>query len=130
MLLTIVRDYKEKATPGVLFVNHEQFCHTLELPKGKCIPEGDYPIHLTYSPRFKRIIPLVFMVPGFSGVRIHWGNFVKDTQGCPLVGYDKGYDAQGVDCVLRSRICFEELNRWLTEANKNQVLALEIRGPL
>lgn len=129
MLLTIERNYKEKATPGRLLINGGFFCHTLELPKFRCIPEGEYSLLMTYSPRFKRLMPQIMNVPGFEGIRIHWGNFVpKDSQGCPLVGYDKGVDANGVDAVYRSRICFEELNRWLEHANTNQVLAIEIKN--
>lgn len=128
MLLTVLRNYKEKATPGRLFINGGFFCHTLELPKHSCIPEGEYSLLMTYSPRFKRLMPQVMNVSGFEGIRIHIGNFVKDTQGCILVGYDKSVDANGVDCVLRSKVCFEELNRWLLHANNEQVLAIEIKN--
>ena len=126
MDLTVIRDYKIKATPGVMFVQGEQFCNTLE-PK-RCIPEGKYQVHLTYSPRFKRIMPLVLPVVGFEGIRIHWGSFIKDTQGCPLVGYDKGYDANGIDAVFRSKVCFNELFRWLERANLDQEIFLNIES--
>lgn len=127
MLLSIHRKYNEKSTPGRLFINGGFYCHTLELPKLLCIPEGEYSLHMTYSPRFKRIMPQVMNVPERSGIRIHWGNFVKDSSGCILVGYDAGKDANGVDAVYRSKVCFEELNRWLEHANKDQVLAIEIK---
>lgn len=128
MLLTVLREYKEKATPGTMYALGDRFCYSLEPEKGKCIAEGIYPIHLTYSPRFKRIMPLIIGTAGYSGVRIHWGNFRKDTQACQLVGYDKGVDAVGTDAVYRSKICFEELLRWLIEANKSQELLLEIKS--
>lgn len=130
MLISIHRSYKEKATTGMVFVDGNYFCHSLELPKGKCIPEGEYQLHLTYSPKFNRIMPLVVSVPHFEGIRIHPGNFIKHTRGCPLLAYDVGVDPNGDPAIFRSRICFEELMRWLTEANKNQTLALEIlEGP-
>ena len=46
------------------------------------IPRGTY----TYSPRFKRRLPLLENVTGFSGIRVHSGNSAKDTEGCLLFG--------------------------------------------
>lgn len=108
-------------------VNGDYFCHTLELPKGKCIPEGEYSLVISYSPKFKRIMPLISSVPMFQGIRIHPGNRVADSEGCILVGYDSGTDPDGSDNISRSKVCSNELNNYLIEANKNQVLAIEIK---
>ena len=62
------------------------------------IPEGRYPVVITYSPKFKKWLPLLVNVPYFSGIRIHAGNTQKDTQGCILVGENKE-----VGKVLNSR---------------------------
>lgn len=50
------------------------------------IPTGRYRVKITYSPRFKKKIPLVCEVKGFSGVRLHAGNTPNDTEGCILFG--------------------------------------------
>lgn len=54
----------------------------------KIIPPGDYWIQLTYSPKFKKELPLVWSntVPKNRGIRVHSGNTVKDTDGCILIG--------------------------------------------
>lgn len=60
-------------------------------PEGKvygrtAIPRGLYKVILSYSQRFKRVLPEVLDVLGFVGVRIHGGNSADDTLGCPLLG--------------------------------------------
>ena len=91
---------RDTYTIGRLYIDGERFCDTLEdrvrdlnkeaKVKGQtAIPTGRYKVFLTYSPRFKRILPLLCDVPHFTGVRIHRGNTAKDTEGCILVGYNR-----------------------------------------
>lgn len=91
----------DKSTIGTLFVNDVYECDTLEdvvreiedvpvkqwkVQNQTAIPRGTYPIAITYSPRFKKKLPLLIDVEGFSGVRIHAGNTAENTEGCILVG--------------------------------------------
>ena len=50
------------------------------------IPKGVYDVRITFSNRFQSKLPLLFDVPGFTGIRIHSGNSSKNTEGCLLVG--------------------------------------------
>ncbi len=49
------------------------------------IPVGIYEVRVTYSPRFKRMLPLVMQVPGRSGIRFHRGTRPEHSKGCILV---------------------------------------------
>ena len=93
--------------------------------KGKsAIPEGRYPVVITYSPKFKQWLPLLVNVPMFSGIRIHAGNdAVKDTQGCILVGENRE-----VGKVLNSRKYVEIIKSKIVEAkNKGEAVWIEVR---
>ena len=59
-------------------------CATLE-NSDYIIPEGNYPVSVTFSPRFKRILPLIGNVPSRSGIRIHRGTEPEHSKGCILV---------------------------------------------
>lgn len=50
------------------------------------IPAGRYRVIITYSTRFKRLLPLLLNVPGFIGIRFHPGNDENSTEGCIVVG--------------------------------------------
>jgi len=126
MNLTLYRKwFTDISTTGVLFIDGEFFCYTLEdkVREGKvygktAIPYGEYDVVVTYSPRFQKNMPLLKNVPNFEGVRIHTGNTANDTEGCILVGKSKGYDFIG-----GSRNAFNEL----MERIKGQKLTIEIR---
>lgn len=96
-LLLARRDLAASYTIGDLYVDGAFECYTLEDPVREgpkvygqtAIPTGKYEVKLTWSPRFKRELPLLLNVPGFEGIRIHAGNTSKDTEGCILVGQEK-----------------------------------------
>ena len=85
----------------------------LKVKARTAIPTGDYDISLTMSQRFKRVLPLLENVKGFSGIRIHSGNTSEDTEGCLLVGKNKI-----VGKLIDSRITFDALFAKLEKAYK------------
>ena len=72
-----------KAVHGIMRVNGRDIA-TLE-NADYIIPEGNYPVSVTFSPRFKRMLPLIGNVPGRSGIRIHRGTKPEHSKGCILV---------------------------------------------
>ena len=48
------------------------------------IPEGTYPVERTWSPRFKKLLPLIQNVPDREGIRIHRGTLPEHSHGCVL----------------------------------------------
>ena len=87
------------------------------------IPYGKYEVAMTFSERFKRVMPQLLNVKGFEGVRIHSGNVAEDTLGCILVGYQK--DVLN-NKVLNSRGAIGELYMLLNEASKREKIYVEI----
>lgn len=139
MEILVDRKWKRDAyTIGNLYVNGKRFsdgknyCNTLEdtdrglrqdmstqtlllmkKPGVTAIPTGKYKVTITYSSRFKRLMPLVNNVPAFSGIRIHAGNTAADTEGCLLVGRNT---AKGV--VSNSKYWFNLLYAAIDKALK------------
>ena len=73
----------EKAVRGSMRVNGRDIA-TLE-NADYIISVGTYPVSVTFSPRFKRMLPLIGNVPGRSGIRIHRGTKPEHSKGCILV---------------------------------------------
>lgn len=140
-LKVIRRIYSKKSIIGSLFINDVFFCATLEDVSrdlnrdgdlddpgekkvyGKtAIPSGNYQVGITFSNRFKTIMPEVIRVKGFQGIRIHSGNTADDTHGCLLVGT---YNPQISDFIGNSRVIFSKLMSRLTIASKLEKITIE-----
>lgn len=135
MKIYLVRKWpRDGYTIGVLYINGQRICETLEdkdrglfeemtldeIKKSKikgetAIPIGRYQITWTYSPRFKKMLPLLNGVPGFEGIRIHSGNKAKDTEGCILCGRNTE-----VGTVTNSRYWTNKVNGLIEAACKRK----------
>ena len=49
------------------------------------IPAGTYPLNRTWSPKFKKLLPIIENVPEREGIRIHRGTKPEHSEGCILV---------------------------------------------
>ena len=121
-------------TIGELSVNNNYICDTLEdkvRADGKkvyaetAIPTGTYTLVLSYSNRFKKVMPEILNVPNFSGIRIHCGNSSKDTEGCLLVGK---WDGKTENWISDSKNSYNKLYPLLEEAfNKKENITITIK---
>lgn len=121
-------------TIGRMSLNEIYFCDTLEdtdrglnstmsvdkilakkIKAQTAIPTGKYDVILTFSPRFKRVLPLLLNVPGYQYIRVHNGNRPDSTEGCLLVGENK---VKGQ--VINSRATLERLMSVLLECEKRK----------
>ena len=124
---------KAKYTIGKLYINDQYFCDTLEdtvrdinhngkFDNGEvkvygktAIPFGKYSVVYTYSPKFKRKLPLLLNVPQFEGIRIHPGNTAEDSLGCILVGKNTA-----VGKLTESKVTSDKLNNLIETAINNK----------
>lgn len=131
-------DCNKNCTIGELTIDGAFECYTLEdtvrekdgVPVKEwkvygdtAIPRGTYNVVITLSNRFKRDLPLLESVEGFSGIRIHPGNTTADTEGCILVGRGR----TDRDRITESRAAFNELFAKIKQAlDDGDTVTLEI----
>lgn len=133
MKIELHRKWRKKGySIGILYIDGRRICETLEdedrglfedmslgdirrvKVKGEtAIPVGRYQITWTYSPRFRRMLPLLNGVPGYEGIRIHSGNKARDTEGCILCGRNTE-----VGTVTNSRYWTGKVNALIERAIK------------
>lgn len=133
MKIEVVRTYYSvNYTKGLIFVNDVFFGYTLEPQKketnetsflNRCIDTGTYIAEYEYSPKFKKHLIELKNVPNHTEIKIHAGNFRKDTRGCILIGR-----RSDVGCVLDSKIAVEMLNMMACDAkNAREKIEVEVK---
>jgi hypothetical protein len=133
--------HNQDSTEGNLYVNGKWFCHTIEdkvrakpgewkkelkVYAKTAIPYGRYPVLVTWSNRFKRMLTGVFNVPDFEGIRIHNGSSEQSSAGCVIVSY-KNDDGDGnKNKVLNEKAAMNDLCRLVEDAQKKEKVYLTI----
>ena len=132
MVLQLLRfDYQPERTIGLLLVDGRYFSYTLEDTARKvkiagrtAIPEGAYSVRISMSARFKREMLEVQDVSGFSGIRIHSGNTEHDTEGCPLLGYNRNSST-----IFVSRVAVADLEKKVRDSlDKGEPVTLLVQS--
>ena len=147
--MKLIRLNRDIITPertlGIWLVDNVHYAYSLEDPvrprgeyvsKFTAIPEGYYELVMTYSNRFKVLMPLVLnlrnAVPptlfhgvdlSNCGIRIHGGNTTNDTEGCPLMGANRNNLK-----VWNCKNINDQFRKELSESLKSNKVYLEIRN--
>lgn len=128
--------HNTKSTEGNLYINGKWFCHTIEdVVRAKpgmwsykvkvygktAIPYGTYPVLVTWSNRFKRMLTGVFNVPDFEGIRIHNGSTELSSAGCIIISYTalKG-------SLVNDKKAMNDLCKLVADAQKKEKIAITI----
>lgn len=124
-LKLVRRIFTRGYTAGELFIDEKFYFDTIEdavrkdgfkIPGKTAIPTGTYKIILSYSKRFKQVMPELIDVPNFTHVRIHSGNSPQDTEGCILVGTSDGRGK-----IFHSREAYRSLMDIIEEAKGENI---------
>lgn len=129
MELKLIREtFTEDSTIGKLYINGLFHCFTLEdkvrpvkIQNLTAIPTGKYEVVVTFSNRFKVNMCLLLNVPNYEGVRIHWGNYSKDTDGCILLG-----NAKTVNMIQNSKIAYTNFMKKIDIIEKTEKIFITI----
>ena len=125
MYYKLIRQHPDgKAVRGTLYTVEHRFsrsagiykeyltkvCDTLENADHLILPLI-YPVTVTMSPKFKRLLPSINQVPGRTGIRIHRGTRPEHSCGCILVSAEN-------EQLLTAT--------WLQEQNNHEETRIEI----
>lgn len=107
MYLELIRNKPHgSAITGRLVIDGRWFCDTLEHVGYQILPLC-YPVKVTRSPKFKRLLPLVSNVPQRSGIRFHRGTRPEHSTGCILLSKDK--EIELTQLILQAQNSHEEI---------------------
>jgi hypothetical protein len=122
--------FSDTKTISKLYVDGLFYCYVLEdkvrkekIAKITAIPQGTYKVNVSYSPKFKQLMPRLLDVPNFEGILIHPGTNEDNTWGCLLVGE---LDTKN-DTLTNSRPIYNKLYLALKQAqDKGEEIDIKI----
>ena len=72
------------------------------------IPAGEYRVEMTWSPKFKKLLPQILDVPERDGIRIHMGTQPEHSTGCVLVNHMTMMVLKGLITATEKRNSFNQ----------------------
>jgi len=138
VFIKVIRDsYYKDRTIGKVFVDGEFLGYSLEdayrgnsvkIKKHTAIASGVYEVKIKRSPSKGVDRMYIENVPNFVGIQIHSGNYIKDTDGCILMGLSRTYDGDN-SIITDSRKAVDKLfeivknakNSYIEVINLNQI---------
>lgn len=124
MMKLIRLEQSEQGAIGVLLIDEEVFCMTLEPDSNdqsrSQIPAGIYKCQRFHGLKWPDTFEII--VPGHEAVLFHAGNVEKDTQMCVILGQYVGYIDQR-RAVLSSYMAF---GRFMKKMERVQYFDIEI----
>lgn len=79
-----------------------------------CIPEGEYPVQLEWSPRFRKDLWEIYEVPNRSECKFHAANYARQLNGCIALGNKRlDIDGDGYRDVTSSRATMKSFHQVL-----------------
>ena len=128
-MITVILTRKNrqgKAVNGILRIQYDAYAQgqafelqTLE-NADYIIPEGTYPLKMTWSPKFRKYMPQICDVPEREGIRIHSGIVPEHSTGCVLLpnSADKYNLHTFIGCVEKWEETPENLQIKVEQMNK------------
>lgn len=137
----VIRDtfFSDKATLGTCYVldeNNEQIFKSECLERGwvdnrrnlSCIPSGNYPLVLEYSPRFRKNLWEIKEVENRSECKFHSANYWHQLNGCIALGRNRKYiDGDLILDVTSSNNTMSEFHKALKGYSKLSLTVIDIR---
>ncbi len=124
-------------TQGKLYIDGKYFCETIEdkvrakagfwkrifkIYAKTAIPYGRYPVLVTWSNKFQRMLTGIFNVPDYEGIRIHNGVSELSSAGCIIVSYQR----QSNGSLVNDKSAMNDLCSDVTEAQKTGKIFITI----
>ena len=113
-----------KAVTGVITLPFEEPLNYPTLENADfIIPAGTYPLEMTWSPKFKKLLPEILEVPDREGIRIHMGTLPEHSTGCVLTNPHAMANLK----ILFNRV--EQINEFKNENEEDEKVCIEISDP-
>ena len=109
--ITLTRTHKTgNAVYGKMIIPYRDETYTTQALENAdyLIPAGEYRVEMTWSPKFKKLLPQILDVPERDGIRIHMGTQPEHSTGCVLVNHMTMMVLKGLITATEKRNSFNQ----------------------